>query len=156
MVEIYALTDPRTGETRYIGKANDSKKRLASHIRDSRRRDTPVYRWIRKITDIGLLPGLQIIATTESDWQKIEIQKIAEAKANGARLLNVAKGGDEPHCPKSVRARNGRKNAASRDRRKWEIMRSLGEALKKGWVNEKTKEGIRARPDIFSSLLHLL
>jgi len=43
---IYALTDPSTGEVRYIGKANDPSARLKSHLMDSRRRNTPVYRWI--------------------------------------------------------------------------------------------------------------
>lgn len=156
MVEIYALTDPRTGERRYIGKANDSKKRLASHIRDSRRRDTPVYRWIKKLTGLGFVPGLEIIGRVESNWQELEIQKIDEAKAKGARLLNVAKGGDEPFCPAHIRAENGRKNAATRNHRMWSLMRGLGQALKAGWVSKETKDKIRARPDVFASVMHLL
>ena len=48
-VEIYALLCPNTKDVRYIGKANDSEKRLKSHIRDSRRRNTPVYCWIKKL-----------------------------------------------------------------------------------------------------------
>jgi hypothetical protein len=50
------LRDPATNEVRYIGKANDSMKRLKTHIRDSRRRNTPVYSWIKKLASKGLVP----------------------------------------------------------------------------------------------------
>lgn len=32
MWSIYALSDPRTGEVRYVGKANDPKGRLRGHL----------------------------------------------------------------------------------------------------------------------------
>lgn len=108
--EIYALLDPVTGETRYIGKANDARKRLATHLRDSRRRDTPVYRWIRKLASNGMIPALTVLCATD-DWQQAEKNEIAKARAAGFRLLNVAEGGNEPFCPLSVRQANGRANS---------------------------------------------
>lgn len=48
-VQIYALRDPRDGNLRYIGKANNAEKRLKSHMKDSRHRKTPVYAWFRKL-----------------------------------------------------------------------------------------------------------
>jgi len=101
--EIYALSHPVTREIRYIGKANDSKKRLASHIRDSRRRDTPVYRWIRKLASSGLTPSLDVVVRCE-DWKAAERMAIASCRARGMRLLNVADGGDQPHITAEQRA----------------------------------------------------
>src|SRR5258708_1122020 len=48
--EIYALRCPLTDEIRYIGKANNGKKRLASHLKDSRRRNTPLYSSLKKLS----------------------------------------------------------------------------------------------------------
>lgn len=101
-VEIYGLSDPRDGRVRYIGKARDSRRRLSTHVRDSRRRNTPVYRWIRKLLRQGVRPSLVIIEVVrESEWQNAERRHIAEHRKK-SRLLNVANGGDEPHCPQSV------------------------------------------------------
>jgi hypothetical protein len=116
-VEIYALCEPDTWEPRYIGKANDAMRRYASHMRDARRRDTPVYRWIRARVGRGTPPAMLVLTRCHaSRWQAEEIAQIAAARDAGARLLNVAAGGDEPHCPANVRAENGRRVAASRPR----------------------------------------
>lgn len=160
--EIYGLFDPATDELRYIGKANDSAKRLASHLRDSRRRDTPVYRWIRKLADAGAVPVLRVLESTD-DWRTSEICLIAEARARGERLLNVADGGDEPACPTEVRAENGRKNAAAihgdpKRRRIWELKRALGEAVRDGYANNGTRQKMREAamrcPEIFGEWLN--
>lgn len=106
MAAIYGLFDAN-GELRYIGKANDPKKRLASHMRDARRRDTPVYRWIRK----NGAPILEVLEDNCEDWKASERRLIAEARSRGDKLLNVADGGDEPLCPIEVRRENGRKSS---------------------------------------------
>lgn len=107
MTAIYALTDPRDGEVRYIGKANDARKRLRGHLRDARRRRTPVYNWINKLARLGLEPGMTVLVECDPEcWKDEERRLIAEHRASG-RLLNVAEGGDEPHCPLEVRRRNG-------------------------------------------------
>lgn len=145
--EIYALCCPNTGEVRYIGKANDSAKRLKSHLSDSVRRDTPLYRWIRSLHKDGKLPQIQILAKVE-DWKKSEKRLIAEYRKNGARLLNVADGGDEPYCPPEVRAANGRKTAAMihsdpSAHHIWEIKQVLGGMLKRGELSDARKERLR-------------
>ena len=107
---IYGLVDPRDGSIRYIGKANDPASRLKGHMRDRFRRDTPVYRWMRKVG----MPGLVVLSADCDDWRQEERRLIAEARARGDRLLNVADGGDEPYCPPEVRSNNGRRVSASR------------------------------------------
>lgn len=149
MVDIYALTDPRTGEDRYIGKANDAAKRLKSHIRDARRRDTPVYRWIRKLGDLGLAPGVRVLGKVRvQDWPRTEALFIEKAKRQGVRLLNVAAGGDEPFCPTEVRAANGRRvaEAIHRDpfaKKVWKLKQSIGLNLKQGYVSNAARARLR-------------
>lgn len=114
-VEIYGLCHPVTGELRYIGKANNAAKRLGGHLRDSRRRDTPVYRWIRKLSTNGISPKVIIMMTvSESQWKVAEMYAIQRAREVGARLLNVAEGGDQPFCSRETKVENGKRNPVYR------------------------------------------
>lgn len=147
-VEIYALCHPLTGEIRYIGKANNTTKRLASHIRDSRRRDTPVYRWIRKLIKEGLAPVAKVLELCDGSWQEVEIRLISKYKETG-RLLNVALGGDQPFCPLEVRQENARRVTIARvstplKAELYHLKRLLAIDLKEGYVLEATKEKMRA------------
>jgi hypothetical protein len=126
---IYALHDPCTGEIRYIGKANDPDARLKSHMRDSLRRNTPVYCWIKKLLDAQSRPVMRVMEWT-SDWQEAEKRLIAEYRIAGARLLNLADGGNEPACSRHVRASNGVKVARGRDKDVWALTRRMGELLR--------------------------
>lgn len=153
MIELYGLVDPRTGKVRYVGKANDSRKRLATHFRDARRRDTPVYRWMRKLQSLGLSPGLLVLDVVPHDhWKQRERDLIAEHRRGGP-MLNVADGGDEPFCPPEVRAENGRKVARIRRTdpkmaRIHQIKMMLGQALRQGYVSEATKAKMRLAAEI--------
>lgn len=150
MVEIYSLADPNTGNVRYIGKATCSAKRLKSHLRDSKRRKTPVYVWIAELLAARQLPVMAVIdRVSELDWPDRERQLIAHYREVNGDLLNVAAGGNEPFCPKDIRAVNGRLNAAARNQRLWKLKRELGSLLKSGHVSETTKQKMRARPDVF-------
>lgn len=163
-VSIYALCCPDTGDVRYIGKANAPEKRLKSHLRDARRRNTPVYCWIRKMQAAGKAPVLRILTIVPADeWVSAERRLIAEYRSVG-NLLNVADGGNEPSCIKSICASNGRANAklvheSPFRRRVWELKRSMPDVLR--WLSEngrsetlvrvKAKLLIAAqkRPDLF-------
>jgi hypothetical protein len=148
-VEIYGLFDPRDGSLRYIGKANCAAKRFRSHLRDSRRRKTPLYAWVRKLAGGGLLPVLRVVLTCDrSEWQMWERRLIAAARETGDSLLNVAAGGDEPYCPKPVLAENGKRAAISRvdtpaKARVYHLKRYFGQLLRKGKVSEANKEKLR-------------
>jgi hypothetical protein len=158
LAEIYALECPETGSIRYIGKANDASKRLRGHIRDAFRPDRshyPLYAWIRSLLGNGQKPAVRVLEVCE-DWAAVEQRLIAEHRANGAKLLNVAKGGDEPHCPRHIRAQNGRTNAASRNKRLWRLKLMLGNALERGYVTEATKAKMRSRPDVFAQFIDRL
>jgi hypothetical protein len=148
MTEIYALVDPRDGDIRYIGKANNAAKRLKTHLLDSRRRDTPVYRWIRKLASMELAPAVRVLVTCDKGQWQSEERRLITALRPHCRLLNVAEGGDEPFCPTETRAANGRRNAASRSstplkRRVWELKREIGARLKSGEITESQRAKLR-------------
>jgi len=148
-VEIYSLSDPDTGDVRYIGKARSAANRLKTHIRDSRRRKTPLYEWLTGLLAQGKIPALRVLETCdETVWPERETVIIAEHRGRFSNLLNVANGGNEPLCSKEVRAENARNVTKIRtsDSRKAEIYRlkkMLGDSLRRGFVREDTKELLR-------------
>lgn len=153
MVVIYGLFD-NEGNLRYIGKANNHHARLKSHMRDARRRNTPLYSWLRKHG----APEMRVIRECGDDWRDAEREEIAHARARGERLLNLADGGDEPFCPPHIRAENGRRVAKSRtstpkQKRFWELKQQLAVLLKRGYVSAATIEKMKGRPDIFGAIL---
>lgn len=157
MSEIYALCDPRTGEVRYIGKANDSIKRYESHMRE-KRRAYPVYAWRDKLASIGLKPELKILERCCEDWRASEIALIAKYREAGARLLNVADGGDQPSCTKEQRSKNAQKLNAKKHSdpilsRIHQIRLQVVPLLKSGQMSKEAKEAFKhcadARPDLF-------
>ena len=160
-VEIYSLSDPRTCQVKYIGKANDSNKRLASHIRDSRRRNTPVYIWIRELIECGLKPILQVVnITSELEWPVKETEIISEYRSLGVDLLNVSKGGNQPFCSKEQRAINGRIvankiHSNEKSKRIWTLKKTLFTTLDT-FLNlgepemfNRLLNKLQSRPDLF-------
>lgn len=142
-ITIYALCCPDIGEVRYIGKANDMEKRLKSHVADMGRRDYPLYRWMRKLNRECKLPVVKAISTAcDATWQQEEIDAIRRARESGARLLNIADGGQSPFCPHEVRVENGRKAAIARvsteeKRRYQEVKYRAREVVK--WLKSRGK-----------------
>jgi predicted GIY-YIG superfamily endonuclease len=179
MAYIYGLCDA-DGTVRYIGKANNVEKRLASHMREKDRRDYPVYRWLRK----NGRPKIVVLheCGLDEDWREVERRLIAEARARGEKLLNVADGGDEPHCPPEVRQANsqqlqahlamhpekrataGRAAALARTRTPeakelWKLKKDLGLLLKQGFLSNakraQLREAAARRPDIFACFANI-
>lgn len=89
---IYGLLCRDSGQLLYIGKANDPNARLKSHMRDARRRNTPLYAWIRKHG----CPKLVVLAAGCESWAEAERKAITLARNLGVALLNLADGGDQP------------------------------------------------------------
>lgn len=165
MADIYALID-ENGDIRYIGKANNPSARLMGHMRETRRRRTPLYDWLRKHG----CPALIVLESDCADWKASEREWIAAGREASAPLLNMADGGDEPHCPTSVRAENARKTAralmddprrkAIRDRKAM-IMRTLrsfereGHTERAARVRARMHRAAAERPDIFAEWAHV-
>jgi len=169
-IYIYALHCPVTDEIRYIGKAKNPEKRLAGHLQETRRK-TPLYDWIEKLRKNSLTPKMLIISEANNEnWKEEEINQIKLHFESGCKLLNLAKGGDEPFCSKEQRAINGRKNAMAihsdeKKKRIWYLKKQMGESLK--WMKKnnqkeaynkiilKLKEAARKSPKLFGNYASL-
>ena len=146
--QMYALRDPDTQEIRYIGKANEAQARLVRHKLDMRRRNTPVYCWMRKLASEGKSPTIEVIASATDGWQELERALIAQHRADGARLLNLAEGGDQPLQTREQRAAAGKAAAKARQvnfladprkRRIWELKKQMPWILRKLESMEATR-----------------
>src|ERR1700757_1290934 len=99
MYYIYSLSDPRTGEVRYIGKTTGTlKARLYSHNYHARRgRDGYVQRWLRSLGTPASIAVLdQAVCVTHLD--ALEREWISYGRRLGWRLTNSAVGGSGGDC----------------------------------------------------------
>lgn len=163
-VEIYGLYDPRTDELRYIGKARNSKKRLAQHLRETHRR-TPVYDWINSLRKIGIAPIVKVLSSVEEgEWEHEERRLIFESRLTAPNLLNLADGANEPKCSKEQRSKNGLAVATKihsnpRLRQIWYMKLMIGSSLRDGYVSNKARaklrEAARKCPSLFGNYANL-
>ena len=92
---IYTLSDPRTGEVRYVGKTNDPHKRYVGHINQKLR--CHKTNWVQELLGQSLKPVMEILEEfdgTKEDWQEIEKFWIETLRFYGCRLTNQTPGGD--------------------------------------------------------------
>lgn len=134
-VEIYGLLDPESGRLRYVGKAKNSGERLGRHVRDSRRRNTPVMRWVRGLADAGLAPDVIVLdVVPDSRWDEAERYWISRARERIPDLLNVAAGGVGPFCTREQRSAQAKRHNWIRD--------DLPKADKRAQLLYKYKRGL--------------
>ena len=91
---IYLLICPVTREPRYLGKTIAPKARLSNHLRDAKRHNYSLARWLRKLQESELSPTLKVIYQVKEgeDWMKVETQFIKEYRLK-FDLLNEQSGG---------------------------------------------------------------
>lgn len=136
---IYALLDPETFEVRYIGKTVNPKNRARQHLMAATGgTHTPVYCWWRSLIAANRPhPVMAVIASsTSEEWEALEVEVIAQYRQEGARLLNVADGGNAPHITTEQRAATGRKIARlvhdnPERKRIWRLKKEIGMYLRK-------------------------
>lgn len=89
---IYSLSDPRTNQVRYIGKANDLKVRLSAHL--SRPCSLRMKNWLAELA--GAKPIVGIVERCPlAEWKKRESFWIGYFRSDPlADLLNICDGGD--------------------------------------------------------------
>jgi hypothetical protein len=90
---IYGLKDPITNEIRYVGKADNPKKRYSEHLKD-KTSNSHKSRWIEGLQKIGERPILVIIEeVNQNNWKEKEIEWISYGKRNW-KLTNITDGGE--------------------------------------------------------------
>ena len=92
-VKIYTLSDPISGEIRYVGKTiEDLNVRLSRHVR--RRDNTYKSNWIFSLKKIGLIPKIELLdECLNEDWQWVEKYWISQLKSWNINLTNICEGG---------------------------------------------------------------
>lgn len=92
---IYALTDPRTNEIRYVGKSESGLRRPRAHRCPSNHTKTHCSRWIAELTTAGLTYGIQVLEeVTAADLLDVaECRWIARLRTEGCPLTNITDGG---------------------------------------------------------------
>lgn len=98
MIKIYMIIDPRNeNEIRYIGKTKMSLiKRMYGHMFHGRKkRKSPLYLWINKLLNQGVLPVIKLIEEIdETKWIEREIFWIKFYRDKfGDKILNLSDGG---------------------------------------------------------------
>lgn len=94
-VFIYALNDPVTGRTRYIGKAKDPYFRYEEHLDNNPWEKTHKANWIRLLLNSGKTPTLEVLdEVLEQEWQFWEKEYIRLYRLLGFSLVNGTDGGD--------------------------------------------------------------
>jgi hypothetical protein len=90
---IYSLSDPRTNQIRYIGKSDNPKIRLESHLKD--KKFNHKVNWIRSLSILKLKPIVEVVdEVAEDEWQFWEIHYISLFKSWGFKLTNSTLGGE--------------------------------------------------------------
>ena len=93
---IYALIDPRTDQERYIGVTKDVIGRLYFHMRNAPWLETPKDAWLLELSQLDLVPELQVLETfeashhTETVARERELYWIQRFTSSGASLLNIS------------------------------------------------------------------
>lgn len=113
---IYTLSDPRSQQIRYVGKTDNPKRRLRSHMSNSG--STHVARWIQSLKKEGLKPTMKILETIydpqELYWQQCERLWIKVLGEIGCSLTNLDSGGNSG---KKASAETRAKQSAAAKRR---------------------------------------
>lgn len=105
---IYALSDPRTSDIRYVGWSLNPHKRLKAHINQAKRGGTHKSHWIQQLMAEGLRPLMHIVESGTGDYEEAERRWIAYYKNQGYRLTNLTIGGEGApgyNPPAEVRAK---------------------------------------------------
>lgn len=151
-VLIYTLSDPRTGEVRYVGKTCKTlAQRLANHIYDAPRIPSHRGNWIIQLSRLDLRPSIALIDIIEdsddNDWQAREVYWIAHYRRIGARLTNLDSGGRRGKCmtPESKEkcriASTGRKHSAETREKMGKIFK--GRKMLPEWLERQRESRIR-------------
>lgn len=150
--KIYGIAD-QDGRIMYIGKANNPPERMKQHIRDCKRRVTPLYGWLNKCLERGHQPQMIVLASAISqDWQSLETHMIAQYRSEG-HMLNLADGGDQPKSnpktnTKNAYALNARLQSDPALKRVRDLKRSMSRFLKdctEGKVSPEVESRIKSK-----------
>ena len=119
---VYALVDPITYETRYIGYTRQLTTRWRQHLywAEYTKRPRWIHNWINKLSAQGLTPICLVLARGSRSHMlnTVEPLLIAQFKADGADLVNQTGGGPGTNQRRVPYIRSGLPNNVSPDGRR--------------------------------------
>ena len=135
---IYSLSDPNTGEIRYIGKTyNKLRKRLYAHINECKS-DNKSHKisWIKGLLSNGEIPVISIIDIVPTDdWQFWEQYWIEQFKQWGFNLTNIAKGGYDNSYNRSDKTKKKMRDSKLGKPLSEEQKEKISKSVKEDWKN---------------------
>lgn len=149
-MEIYGLSDPSTGQLRYVGKTGRSLAlRLQKHLNPSHLEGcTHKNSWIKSVLSLGQKPiihSIQVLDTSE-DLNNAEIYWIKFFRDQGCRLTNGTDGGDGSQVGRTFSFETREKIAAAMRGR-----RSPHSAATKAKISASTK-GRKKSPETVANM----
>ena len=133
---IYSLSDPVTGEIRYIGKTcNQLRKRLYAHINECKS-DNKSHKisWIKSILLNDKAPIISIIdIVPTSEWEFWEKYWIEQFKQWGFNLTNISKGGYENNYKRSNQTRDRMRKSKLGITLSEEHKKKISKSVKDNW-----------------------
>lgn len=94
---VYTLSDPRTGEIRYVGKTTRTLgERRTEHIQDTKRSNRYSSNWIKSLIKQGVEPLIELVEEFDTLAAANEAERfwIVQFRALGFSLTNHTEGGD--------------------------------------------------------------
>lgn len=143
-VYIYGLRDPRDGQIKYVGKAQDLVERMKGHFKGAKRQNTPKNAWLLKLKRLDLCPEMVLLEEVpEMIWPEAERRWITDMRGKGIPLKNICDGGEGRTGPLSDETK--RKLSIAGRGRKWTPeQRKKASAAQMGHKHSlATKERIR-------------
>lgn len=148
-IQIYELIDPRTNQTRYIGKSTNAKIRYSRHLNLGSLNKSNNHKnlWIKSLLKINLKPVLNVIdEVEESDWVFFEKFYISLYKTWGFNLTNSTEGGENGYT--NGKGMNEKKHSEkTKEKMKIKALgRIISEEQKKITKEVKIKNGTWRKP----------
>lgn len=143
---IYALVDPRTSLTRYIGKSSTGLKRPRNHVLASRLKRDRSHKanWIRELLAAGLAYDIVVLEQVVDSalLDAAERRWIAHGRAQLWPLTNLTEGGDGPTEPRPEAVKEKIREAC----RKPEAIAKMRAAnVGRSWTEEHRKNASTAK-----------
>lgn len=154
MIYIYTLSDPRTGEIRYVGKTSCKlRKRLIGHLSEARNRNmTHKNHWVLSLMKEGLEPIIEIIDEYEyDDWEWLEIMWLDLLKSWGFNMTNSAEAGGQPPSWKGKTHSQEHKDKLSRLMRENNPSKNMDDEWRKNISEAHKRNGFLALAAIESN-----
>ena len=151
---IYGLTDPRSGDVRYVGKSSCGLKRPRQHDSDKvLKRETNRHKanWIHQLGAQGFRYGIKVLDAVVDAGMLPELERywIAYGRSNNWPLTNLTDGGEGLSNPsEETRARIGRHSAARMATKKYQelaIGARRGKPLPPAWRASLSAAGMGRR-----------